>query len=102
MAMKKVIKIENNKKEIIRLKNINQLINFYPDEAWVNSYGIKRIFNKTINIIYNDGLWGENTQPIITTFQNQEWVGPIFIVKISKNFHLYSLSKKEIEEYMNE
>ncbi len=99
--MKKIIKIEGNKKEVIKIKNLNQLVDLYPDEAWVNSYGVKRTINGMIVIIYNDGLWGENTHPITTPFQNQEWVGPIFIVKISKYSHLYNLTKKEIKEYMN-
>lgn len=101
--MKRVIRIEGNKREAIKVKNFDQIIDSYPDEAWVNTYGMKRSFGKPgiIAVIYNDGMWKEDNQPAYTSFQDQGWVGHIFIVRISKYSHLHSLTRREVKEYLN-
>ena len=102
--MKKVIKIEGNKREVLKVKDFDQIIDFYPEDAWVNTYGIKKVFGKRgmIAVVYNDGMWAGGNCPASTSFQGQEWIGPVFIVRVSGYSHLHSLTRREVKEYINE
>ena len=90
-------------REVVRVKNFDQIIDLYPEDAWINTYGIKKVPGKCgmIAVVYNDGMWAEDNHPASTHFQGQEWVGLIFVVRVSGYSHLHSLTRREVKEYLN-